>query len=217
MAIPRYQVVQQIIESGIIAIIRIDEVEKIEKVVDALVLGGVHCLEVPMTVPGALNVIREITSRQNRDFLFGAGSVLDAATARQVIEAGADFIVAPNLDIETIQMAHRYDKTMIAGAFTPTEVITAWAHGSDLVKVFPAALGGPKYIQEIHAPMPQVLLVPTGGASVENIGKFYQAGAACVGVGSALIDKTAIKVEDYTTLTQKAHLLVEAVQAAREK
>lgn len=213
---PRYQVVQQMADTGIIAILRTDETEKILRVMEAIGLGGVTCIEVPVTVPNGLKWVEKAAGQLEESLLFGAGSVLDAETARLVIAAGVDYIVTPTLNPDTIKMAHRYGIAVVVGAFTPTEIITAWEHGADMVKVFPGSLGGPQYIKEIHAPLPQVLLAPTGGVTIDNAADFIRAGACCLGVGSALLDKTAIAVEDYTTLTQKAQALVQVVRNAKQ-
>jgi 2-dehydro-3-deoxyphosphogluconate aldolase/(4S)-4-hydroxy-2-oxoglutarate aldolase len=145
----------------------------------------------------------------------GAGTVLDAATARQAILAGAEFLVTPTLEPDVIEMAHRYGKVVIPGAMTPTEILTAWEMGADMVKVFPASILGPKYLRAVHGPLPQIPLVPTGGITGENAGDFIRAGAAMVCGGSWLVDKKAVAGGRYEFLTERARILLEAVKNAR--
>ncbi|MFQ5770060.1 MAG: bifunctional 4-hydroxy-2-oxoglutarate aldolase/2-dehydro-3-deoxy-phosphogluconate aldolase, partial [bacterium] len=141
------------------------------------------------------------------------GTVLDAETARLAILAGAEFVVAPTLNLEAIVMAHRYDKVIIPGAFTPTEILTAWQSGADMVKVFPATALGAKYFKDIKGPLPQIRLLPTGGVTIENAGEFIKAGACCVGIGTNLLDKKAIETSQFEVLTKRARTLVANVKA----
>ncbi|MEF8726114.1 MAG: bifunctional 4-hydroxy-2-oxoglutarate aldolase/2-dehydro-3-deoxy-phosphogluconate aldolase, partial [Candidatus Bipolaricaulota bacterium] len=181
----------------------------------ALKEGGVHCIEVAMTTPGALEVIDDVTD-QIDDVLVGAGTVLDAETARSAILAGAEYLVSPTTDEDMIKMAKRYDKIVAPGAFTPTEAMTAWEAGADIVKIFPASKLGPGYLSDLKAPLPQLSLMPTGGVSQENAADFFEAGADVVCAGSALIDEEAIDRGGYDVITENAEGLVQAVEAGRE-
>jgi len=176
----------------------------------------VPVLEITMTVPGAIEVMREISRRYGKEVVLGAGTVLDGETARMAILAGAEFIVAPNLDRGTLEVCSRYGKISVPGAFTPTEAITAWQWGADLVKIFPVDMvGGPKYISALRAPLPQILYVPTGGVELENAGAYIKAGAAALGVGSGLVDKKAVAEKRYDLLTEKAKRFIEEIKKAR--
>jgi 2-dehydro-3-deoxyphosphogluconate aldolase / (4S)-4-hydroxy-2-oxoglutarate aldolase len=211
----RAAVVREIETSGVVAIIRMKEVDRLQAVVEALIEGGVTALEVTMTVPGAVEVIGRLTERLPPGFVLGAGTVLDPETARQVILAGARFIVSPIYNPSVVRLCHRYDVAALPGCFTPTEILSAWEAGADLVKVFPATALGPGYIKDVRAPLPQVRLVPTGGVTVENAGGWIRAGAAAVGIGTALLDMHAIAAGDYQEIAARARRLVEAVAAAR--
>ena len=202
-------------ETGVVAVIRIDDPGKVSPVFDALLDGGVKCIEVTMTVPDAINVISEVGERLPEGMLLGAGTVLDSQTARAAILAGAEFIVSPITDLETIRLCNRYDKAVIPGAFTPTEVVRAWEAGADMVKVFPASVGGPAYIKALKAPLPQVPLVPTGGVSVENAGEYIKAGAEVLAVGGKLVDKKAVAEGNFGAIRDYARKLVEVVAEAR--
>jgi len=202
-------------ESGVIGIIRIQTVEDLLAIAGALHRGGLNCLEITMNTPGALRAI-ESAREKLPQVLLGAGTVLDAISAREAILAGAQFLVTPTVKLDVLEVAHRYGVSAIIGAMTPTEILTAWEAGADLVKVFPASVLGPKYLQQIHGPLPQIPLVPTGGITADNAGDFIRAGAAAVCVGSWLVDKKAIAERRFEVLTERAHQLVEAVRKARE-
>ncbi len=206
---------QLILDAGVVAVIRMSDTAKLMKVIEAVRKGGVKCLEITFTVPGAVDVIKEVSKSVGKDFLVGAGTVLDTETARMAILAGAEFIVGPTLNLEVIKLCHRYDKVVIPGAFTPTEILAAWDLGADIVKVFPATAVGPGYFKDIKGPLPQIQLMPTGGVSIENAGEFIKAGACAVAVGAALLDKKAIEENNFDVLTEKAARLVANVQAAR--
>ena len=160
--------------------------------IDALLEGGVRALELTMTVPGAIGLIEEIAKDLPGEFQLGAGTVLDPETARQVILAGAKYIVAPTLNLETIKMCHRYDVAIMPGCFTPTEILTAWEAGADVIKVFPATALGPGFFKDIRGPLPQIRMMPTGGVTLANAGEWIKAGAVAIGVGTALVDTKAI-------------------------
>jgi 2-dehydro-3-deoxyphosphogluconate aldolase/(4S)-4-hydroxy-2-oxoglutarate aldolase len=169
-----------------------------------------------MTTPGALEAIAAARNALGEEAIIGAGSVLDAETARAAILAGAKFIFAPTLDRRVIQMAHRYDCAAVPGALTPTEILSAWSAGADLVKVFPANHFGPQYIRDIHAPMPQIKLTPTGGVNLDTAAEWIQAGCAALGVGSALVKKELIASQNWDELSELARQYVEIVARARD-
>jgi 2-dehydro-3-deoxyphosphogluconate aldolase / (4S)-4-hydroxy-2-oxoglutarate aldolase len=203
--------------AGVVAVIRMKDPARVQAVVDAIAAGGVHAIEVTMTVPGAVGVIAALAPRMPAGFLFGAGTVLDAETAAQVIDAGAQFIVSPIFRRSLITACHERDVPVTPGCFTPTEILDAWDAGADIVKVFPATALGPGYIRDVRAPLPQVKLMPTGGVTVDNAGEWIAAGAVAVGVGSALLDTKAIEAGDYASLRTRAERIVANVNAARNK
>jgi len=211
----RQQILNSLISSGIIAVIRLSEDKKIDYIISALSEGGVKSLEITMTTPNAIDIIKDISKKNKSDFLIGVGSVLDPETANAAIHSGAQFIVSPILNVDIIKMGHRYDKVVIPGAFTPTEIINAWESGGDIVKIFPATVLGPKYFKDIHGPLPQVKLSPTGGVNINNAADFIKAGAVCLGVGSALIDKRLVENSDWEELSKRAATLVEEVRKGR--
>jgi 2-dehydro-3-deoxyphosphogluconate aldolase/(4S)-4-hydroxy-2-oxoglutarate aldolase len=212
----RHAIVQYLQDKGIVAIVRADSGDDLVAVVEAVAEGGVRCIEVTMTTPGALACIETAAEKlKGADVLLGVGSVLDAETARLAILAGAQYVVAPITDDATIRMAHRYGKPALPGAFTPNEIFRAWELGGDLIKVFPATLGGLDYIKAVKAPMPQIPLVPTGGVDAGNLHTFVDAGVAAVGVGSALVSKKLLAERDFKGLTANAKKFAEAFAAAR--
>jgi len=207
--------VQWIERTGLIAIVRLDSPAELVQAAKAIALGGVSVIEFTLTTPGALRTIEEAVKALGREVLIGAGTVLDAETARAAILAGAEFVVAPTLNTDVIEMCHRYDKVVIPGAYTPTEILTAWEHGADFVKLFPAEVGGPAYLKAVRAPLPQVKLIPVGGVSLETAKAFLRAGAAALGVGSNLVDKKAVAEGRFTQLTTVAQALSKVVDEAR--
>jgi 2-dehydro-3-deoxyphosphogluconate aldolase / (4S)-4-hydroxy-2-oxoglutarate aldolase len=210
----RTQVTQAIEANGIVAVIRMKEPEKLRAVVDALAEGGVRALEVTMTVPRAIEMIGQLAPTLPPGFLLGAGTVLDAETARLAILAGAQFIVGPVFRPDVITMCHRYDVAAMPGCFTPTEILAAWEAGADVVKVFPATALGPGFFKDVRGPLPQVKLMPTGGVTLDNAGDWIKAGAVAVGVGTALLDAKAIASGAYDVITANARRIVANVQAA---
>jgi 2-dehydro-3-deoxyphosphogluconate aldolase/(4S)-4-hydroxy-2-oxoglutarate aldolase len=211
------EIVSRILETGVIPVIRAGSSEIAMRAIDAIMAGGISVLEITMTVPGAIRVIEEAVARFGEEAIVGAGTVLDAETARACILAGAQFIVSPALDLETISCCHGYGILVMPGAMTPSEVVTAWKAGADFVKVFPAnAVGGPSYIKALKAPLPQIALVPTGGVSLGNAGDFIKAGAAALGVGSDLVDTKALRAGDANIITERARQFVEIVSSARQ-
>lgn len=211
----REAITRQIEACGVVAVIRMKEPDKLRRVVDALAEGGVRALEITMTVPRAIELIAEIAPTLPAGFVFGAGTVVDGDTARRAIEAGAQFIVSPVMRTEVIAAGHLQDVPVMPGCLTPTEILTAWDAGADVVKVFPATALGPGYIKDVRAPLPQVKLMPTGGVTVENAGEWIRAGAVAVGVGSGLLDTKAIADGAYAVLTEKARRIIANVRAAR--
>jgi 2-dehydro-3-deoxyphosphogluconate aldolase / (4S)-4-hydroxy-2-oxoglutarate aldolase len=201
--------------AGVVAVIRMNDPKKVQAVVDAIAEGGVQAIEVTMTVPGAIDLIAALAPRMPAGFLFGAGTVLDAATAARVIDVGAQFIVSPVFRTSLITACHERGVPVTPGCFTPTEILDAWDAGADIVKVFPATALGPGYIKDVRAPLPHVKLMPTGGVTVDNAGEWIKAGAVAVGVGSALLDTNAIEAGDYGVLRAKAERIVANVNAAR--
>ncbi len=211
----RLEVVQGIEASGVVAVIRMKEADKLRAVIDALLEGGVRALELTMTVPGAIGLIEKLAKDVPGEFLLGAGTVLDPETARQVILAGARYIVAPVLNLDVIKLCHRYDVAAMPGCFTPTEILTAWDAGADVVKVFPATALGPGFFKDIRGPLPQVKMMPTGGVTLANAGEWIKAGAVAIGVGTALVDAKAVAAGDFKQIAANARHLVESVRAAR--
>jgi 2-dehydro-3-deoxyphosphogluconate aldolase/(4S)-4-hydroxy-2-oxoglutarate aldolase len=211
----RVETVRAIEACGVVAVIRLREPEKLSAVVDALGEGGVRALEVTMTVPGAIELIGQLAPTLPKGFLLGAGTILDTQTARLAILAGAQFIVGPVFRPEIIAMCHRYDIAAMPGCFTPTEILSAWEAGADVVKVFPATALGPGFFKDVRGPLPQVKLMPTGGVSLDNAGDWIAAGAVAVGVGTALLDAKAIAAGDYSVIAANAKRIVANVASAR--
>jgi len=211
----RQEIVQKIEESGIVAVIRLNGSDHLDKIIEALANGGVRVLEITMTTPNAVEIIREISQTLSSEFLIGAGTVLDSDTAEAVINAGSQFIVSPVFKPEIIEIAHKFDKAMMSGAFSATEILAAWEAGADIVKVFPATVVGPGYFKDIHGPLPQIKLTPTGGVTVDNAEEFIRCGAVCLGVGSALLDKKMIQNQEWQGLTERARQFKAAVERGR--
>lgn len=208
----RDEVLDIILATKVIAVIRMADAEKLTKVAEAIKQGGVRALEITMTTPSALDIIATMSKNRSSEVLVGAGTVLDPETATQAIHAGADFIVSPVLNVDMIRTCRRYDVLVAPGAFTPTEILFAWDNGADVVKVFPATSVGPKYFKDIKGPLPQVRLMPTGGVSLENARDFIANGACCVAIGTALLDKKAIDSGNWDVLTEKARALVHSLK-----
>jgi 2-dehydro-3-deoxyphosphogluconate aldolase/(4S)-4-hydroxy-2-oxoglutarate aldolase len=211
----RAAVTAQIEALGVVAVIRLKEPGKLRAVVDAMAEGGVRALEVTMTVPGAVDLIRELAPKLPAGFLLGAGTVTDVATARAVIDAGACFVVGPVFRPEVIAACHDRDVPAMPGCFSPTEILAAHECGADIVKVFPATMLGPQFVKDVRAPLPQVKLMPTGGVTLENAGDWIRAGAVAVGLGSALLDAKAIDSGRFDVIAANARKVVASVAAAR--
>ena len=199
-------------QTKIIAIMRAKQSSQMLQAAEAIQAGGVRVIEVTMTTPGALDLISEANQRFGDAVLFGAGSVLDAETARLAILAGAGFIVAPTLSLPVIQMCNRYSIPVMPGCYTPTECLAAWEAGADMIKLFPADVGGPDFVKAILAPMPQLEIVPVGGVTVDNVDEFIKKGATAVGVGSSLINQTLVEQGDFAELTRRARAFMTAVE-----
>jgi len=214
----RADVCRRIEEVGIVPVVRAPSPELAIRAAEAVLAGGVSIFEITMTVPNATAAIRALVDKFGGRAVVGAGTVLDAEAARACIEAGAAFIVSPGLDLATIASAHERGVPMMPGALTPTEVITAWKAGADMVKIFPAsAVGGPKYLKALRGPLPDVKMLPTGGVNAQTAGEYIAAGAAALGVGSELVDIAALKRGEDAVITERARELVAAVAAARSK
>jgi 2-dehydro-3-deoxyphosphogluconate aldolase/(4S)-4-hydroxy-2-oxoglutarate aldolase len=211
----RAAVTAQIEALGVVAVIRLKDPGKLRAVVDAMADGGVRALEVTMTVPGAVDLIRALASSLPPGFLIGAGTVIDAATARAVIDAGACFVVGPVFRPDVIAACHERDVAAMPGCFSPTEILAAHERGADIVKVFPATMLGPQFLKDVRAPLPAVKLMPTGGVTVENAGDWIRAGAVAVGLGSSLVDAKAIESSRFDVITANARKVVANIAAAR--
>jgi 2-dehydro-3-deoxyphosphogluconate aldolase/(4S)-4-hydroxy-2-oxoglutarate aldolase len=211
------EIFNRIMVEGFIPVIRVSSAPEAILVADAIKEAKCSLIEITMSVPGAIDVIKELAQKYGDEMIMGAGTVLDPETGRTALLAGAQFIVTPTLNLDLIQLAHRYSAVIIPGALTPTEILTAWNAGADMVKVFPAAqVGGPEYIKALKGPLPQVLLVPTGGVTLKNAGAFIKAGATALGVGGELVDKKAIKEKRFHVITENTLAFFKAIREARE-
>jgi 2-dehydro-3-deoxyphosphogluconate aldolase/(4S)-4-hydroxy-2-oxoglutarate aldolase len=208
---------QRVLDGGIVAIIRAPSGEQLVNVARALNEGGIDVIEVTLTVPGALDVMAAIRSDLGDRILLGVGTVLDAESARAALLAGAEFIVSPTVNLAVIAMCRRYDKLVMPGAFTPTEVLTAWEAGADLVKIFPANIGGPNHLNALRGPLPQIRLLPTGGVNLETLPDFIAAGACAVGLGSSLVEKQAVLEGNMDRIRDLASQYVALMQQVRGK
>ncbi len=200
---------QRMASSKLVAVIRAPSGEVLADVAEALLAGGIDVMEVTFTVPKAERVLEQVADRLGDRVLLGAGTILDAATARVAMLAGAEFVVSPGTSLDVIQTCRRYDKLVMPGALTPTEVIQAWEAGADAIKVFPAdAVGGAKYLKSLRAPLPQVRLMPTGGVNLETAAGFLQAGAWALGVGASLVEADAVERRDFARIESLARQFV---------
>lgn len=211
----REQQLQRVIDGGLVAVVRFAEPGPLVNVLKALADGGIAVAEVTFTVPDALGVIREAKRQLGDRVLLGAGTVLDSETARAAILAGAEFLVSPAVNLDVIRMARRYDKLAMPGAFTPTEILTAWEAGADVVKVFPADVLGPTFFRAMRGPLPQVKLMPTGGVDLTTAGEYLKAGAVCLGVGGQLVDAKLVAAGNFDAIRDLAKQYVDAVRKAR--
>src|SRR5215211_9204794 len=201
--------------SGVVAIVRLDDLSRAVPLTEALLRGGVTAVEFTFTNRLAARVIESVRDSMGEATAVGAGTVLDPETARTAILAGAQFVVTPTLNTSVIELCRRYAVPTVIGAFTPTEMLTAWEAGATYVKVFPASVGGSGYLKDVRGPLPQLKLIPTGGVSVDNAGDFIRAGAVAIAVGSNLVDAKSVANEDWSVLEERARALIAAVQSAR--
>lgn len=201
---------------GIVPVVRTTSAESAVKSIEAIYRGGVRSAEITMTVPGAIKALEKIADQFGDKIMLGAGTVLDPETARACMLAGAQFFVTPSINLATIEMAKRYSKVICCGALTPTEVVTAWQAGSDVVKIFPAnSVGGPAYIKSLKGPFPQIEMIPTGGVNLETAGDFLKAGACAVAVGGELVNANLIRANRYDRIEELAREYLAAIVKAR--
>lgn len=206
---------ERVHRSGIVAVIRAASGELLCDVAEALVAGGVEVMEVTFTVPRAHKTLEQVAERLGERILLGAGTVLDAETARLALLSGAEFIVSPTLNLDVIRLCRRYDKLVMPGAFSPTEVLTAWEAGADIVKIFPSDVTGPAYLKALAGPLPQIRMMPTGGVTLESAPAFLRSGAFALGVGSSLVDPKAVATGQLQPIEKLARQFVEVVRATR--
>ena len=205
-------ILDQILKAKVVAVLRVKEADKLKKIIDAIYKGGITAAEITMTVPNAIQLIEKMSKELDKNIVLGVGSVLNKSVAEDAIKAGAKYVVSPVLKKEIIETAHKFDVPVMPGCFTPTEIQTAYEYGADIIKVFPADVVGMAFFKAVLAPLPHLKLMPTGGVSLTNAGEWLKAGACAVGVGSALLDKKAIKDENYSVLTQNAKTIIENIQ-----
>ncbi len=212
----KQQILSSIIDIGIVPVVRTTSAESAIRAVEAIYNGGIRAAEITMTVPGAIRALEKVADALGDKIVLGAGTVLDAETARIAMLAGAEFFVSPGLKLATIEMAKRYSKVVMPGALTPTEVLTAWEAGADIVKIFPCGnVGGPKYIKALRAPFPHIEMIPTGGVNLETAGEFLKAGACAVAVGAELVDAKSIKEGRLEVIEEKARQYLAVIARAR--
>ena len=214
----RDAVLSAIREIGIVPVVRTESAEGAIKAIDASHRGGIRVAEITMTVPGAIRALEKVADKFGDQIVLGAGTVLDPETARACMLAGAQFFVTPSLNLATIEICKRYSKVIAPGALTPTEVVTAWQAGGDVIKIFPcSAVGGAKYIQALKAPFPQIEMIPTGGVNLDTVGDFLRAGACAVAVGGELIDGANIRAGRHEVFEERAKQFLEVIRATREQ
>lgn len=206
---------KRVLDSGIVAVVRSPDSGKLVEACRALADGGVCVVEITLTVPHALDVIKDVRRALGDRLLLGAGTVLDPETARAALLAGAEYLVAPTLNLDVVRLCNRYDKLVMPGCFTPTEILTAWEAGADVIKVFPADVLGPAFFRAMKGPLPQVRLMPTGGVDLDTAAAFLKAGACCLGVGSQLVEPKAVAAGDFARIRSLAEQYVKAVADAR--
>ena len=210
------EIIKHIEDLGLVPVVRASSADEAMQAIDAIKAGGVDVLEITMTVPGAVKVIEKVADKYGGDVLVGAGTVLDPETARTCLLAGAQFIVSPALNLDTIAMCQRYSAPVMPGVLTPTEVITAWSAGADLVKVFPCgSVGGASYVKNLKGPFPQIKIIPTGGVSLTTAADFIKAGASALGVGTDLVDVKAIREGNPRIVIDRAKQFLDIVREAR--
>ena len=203
---------KQVLDTGIVAVVRSQDSQQLVDVVEALAEGGVTVVEITMTVPNALEVLRLTRNKLGNRVLLGAGTILDTETARAAFLAGAEYLVSPTLNLDVIRMCQRYDKLVMPGAFTPTEILAAWEAGADIVKVFPAEVVGPPFFKAIKGPLPQIRVMPTGGVDLTTASSFLKAGACCLGVGGQLVEPKAVAERNFDRIRDLARQYIAIVQ-----
>ena len=206
---------QHVLDCGIVAVVRSPDSQQLVEVCRALAEGGISVVEITMSVSNALDVLKQVRQALGDRLLLGAGTVLDAETARAVLLAGAEYVVAPTLNLDVIRLCRRYDKLVMPGAFTPTEILTAWEAGADIVKVFPADVVGPAFFKAVRAPLPQIRLMPTGGVDLQTAASFLKAGACCLGVGGQLVEPKAVAERNFDRIRELAGQYVAIVRETR--
>jgi 2-dehydro-3-deoxyphosphogluconate aldolase/(4S)-4-hydroxy-2-oxoglutarate aldolase len=206
---------ERVLDQCIVAVIRAESPDQLVDVAEALLAGGVEVMEVTFTVPRATSVLEKVADKLGDRVLLGAGTVLDPETARAALLAGAQFVVSPAVNVEVIELCRRYSKLVLPGAFTPTEVVTAWQAGADIVKVFPSEITGPKYLKALHGPLPHIRLMPTGGVNLDTAAEFLKAGACALGVGSSLVDSKTVAKGEFAKIESLARQFVEVVRQYR--
>lgn len=207
---------RHVLDGGIVAVVRSQDSQQLVDVVRTLADGGVNVVEITMSVPGALDVVKAVRSSLGNRVLLGAGTILDPETCRMALLAGAEYIVAPTVNFEVIRLCQRYDKLVMPGAFTPTEILAAWEAGADIVKVFPADVVGPAFFKAIKGPLPQIRVMPTGGVDLTTAASFLQAGACCLGIGSQLVEPKAVAERNFTRIRELAERYVAIVKETRQ-
>jgi 2-dehydro-3-deoxyphosphogluconate aldolase/(4S)-4-hydroxy-2-oxoglutarate aldolase len=208
---------RRVLDCGVVAVVRSPDSQQLVEVCRALADGGVTVVEITMTVPDALDVVRRVRGALGDRVLLGAGTILDPETARAALLAGAEYVVAPTLNRDVIGVCRRYSKLVMPGAFTPTEILTAWEAGADVVKVFPADVVGPAFFKAVRAPLPQVRLMPTGGVDLKTAPEFLRAGACCLGVGGQLVEPKAVAERNFDRIRDLARQYVAVVRQTREE
>lgn len=213
----KQEVAKRIVEIGIVPVVRASSAARAKQAAEAVCAGGIPIVEITMTVPGAVELIAQLAKEVGSQVLVGAGTVLDAETAKRCVNAGAEFLVSPGFALETVQLANREGKLMMAGALTPTEVIAAWNAGSDFVKIFPCgAMGGASYIKALKGPLPQIAMIPTGGVNLKTAADMIQAGAAALGVGGELVSARALKSGNLQEIIEAARQFAGVVRDTRK-
>lgn len=207
---------KRVLDRKMIAVVRLPSGEQLVDVAEALLAGGVDVLEITFTVPKATAVLETVADRMGDRVLLGAGTVLDTETARAALLAGAEYLVSPTLNLDVIEMARRYGKLVMPGAFTPTEILTAWEAGADIVKVFPSDVTGPKYLKAVRGPLPQVRLMPTGGVNLNTAAEFLKAGASSLGIGGSLVEPKAVADGNFDRITSLASQYVKIVESSQQ-
>ena len=207
---------KRVLDCGIVAVVRSHDSQQLVEVARALADGGVSIVEITMTVPHALDVVKSVRQALGERLLLGAGTILDAETARAALLAGAEYLVAPTINLDVIRLCQRYDKLVMPGAFTPTEILTAWEAGADIVKVFPAEIVGPAFFKAVRAPLPQIKMMPTGGVDLNTAAEFLKAGACCLGVGSQLVEAKAVAERNFDRIRELARQYAAIVKQFRQ-